>query len=44
MGVYAHTFFELALGVEAEFPKVGRWYQQLKSRRAYKDEVMLPLQ
>ncbi|WP_267382174.1 MULTISPECIES: glutathione S-transferase family protein [unclassified Sphingomonas] len=44
MGVYAHTFFEPALGTEADFPNVRQWYQQLKSRGAYTDEVMLPLQ
>lgn len=42
MGVYAHTWFTLAIE-RPELPHVRRWYDRLTERAAYRDTVMIPL-
>lgn len=42
MGVYAHTWFSLAIE-RPELPHVRGWYDRLTERAAYRDTVMIPL-
>ncbi|MEG8039066.1 glutathione S-transferase family protein [Sphingomonas sp. LR60] len=42
MGVYAQTFFALALAREP-LPHLADWYERLKTRPGYADNVMIPL-
>lgn len=42
MGVYAHTWFTLAIE-RPELPHVRGWYDRLTERAAYRDTVMIPL-
>ncbi|MDX3900089.1 MAG: glutathione S-transferase [Sphingobium sp.] len=42
MGVYAHTYFKLAIE-RPPLPHVRRWYDRLRERPAYADMVMIAL-
>lgn len=42
MGVYAHTFFTLAID-RPTLPRVEAWYQRLTTRPGYAAHVMIPL-
>lgn len=42
MGVYAHTWFTLAIQ-RPRLPHVGGWYAKLKARPGYAEHVMIPL-
>jgi glutathione S-transferase len=42
MGVYAHTWFTLAID-RPEMPHVADWYCRLRSRPGYAEQVMIPL-
>ena len=42
MGVYAHTWFNLAIE-RPELPHVGAWYARLRERPGYAGQVMIPL-
>jgi glutathione S-transferase len=42
MGVYAHTFFSLAIDRPA-LPNAEAWYEKLKARPTYAATVMIPL-
>ncbi|ATE63416.1 glutathione S-transferase family protein [Rhizorhabdus dicambivorans] len=42
MGVYAHTWFTLDIERPAR-PHVEAWYERLKARPGYADNVMIPL-
>jgi glutathione S-transferase len=42
MGVYAHTWFTLAIE-RPDRPHVADWYARLQGRPGYADSVMIPL-
>lgn len=42
MGVYAHTFFTLAMP-RPDLPHVAEWYARLQQRPGYAETVMIPL-
>lgn len=42
MGVYAHTWFSLAID-RPDLPHVGDWYARLKTRDGFAGQVMIPL-
>ena len=42
MGVYAHTYFSLAIG-RPSLPHVEDWHARLKARPGYAELVMIPL-
>ena len=42
MGVYAHTFFTLAID-RPEVPHIAEWYARLRQRPGFADQVMIPL-
>ncbi|APL94161.1 glutathione S-transferase [Sphingobium sp. TA15] len=42
MGVYAHSFFTLAMN-RPDVPHVRAWYDRLRQRPAYAETVMIPL-
>ena len=42
MGVYAHTFFSLAID-RPSLPHVEAWYARLKERDGFASQVMIPL-
>ena len=42
MGVYAHTFFSLAVP-RPDVPHVAEWYARLRERPGYASQVMIPL-
>lgn len=42
MGVYAHTWFTLAIE-RPDTPSIRRWYDRLATRPAYAETVMIPL-
>ncbi len=42
MGVYAHTWFTLAIN-RPDLPNVARWYGELRDRPGYAANVMIPL-
>ena len=42
MGVYAHTFFTLAMP-RPDLPHVADWYARLQQRPGYAETVMIPL-
>lgn len=42
MGVYAHTYFTLAIP-RLELPNLTRWYRDLQGRPGYAETVMIPL-
>lgn len=42
MGVYAHTFFTLAIP-RPDLPHVADWYARLQQRPGYAETVMIPL-
>lgn len=42
MGVYAHTWFTLAIA-RPDLPHVALWYERLKARPGFATQVMIPL-
>ena len=42
MGVYAHTFFSIAVP-RPDVPHVAEWYARLRERPGYASQVMIPL-
>lgn len=42
MGVYAHTWFTLAID-RPDLPAVAAWYERMKQRTGYASQVMIPL-
>jgi glutathione S-transferase len=42
MGVYAYTWFNLPI-TRPSFPNVERWYEQIRQRPGYAEQVAIPL-
>ena len=42
MGVYAYTWFSLPFD-KPEFPKVTAWYERIRERPGFAQQVMIPL-
>ena len=42
MGVYAYTWFSLPFD-KPEFPAIANWYERIRRRPGYAEQVMIPL-